>query len=282
MINTTNNTTSATQAELAPGVMAPAIGLGTWPLVGEEAADSVARSIANGYRHIDTAESYGNEEAVGEGIRRSGVARDQLWITSKLSLPGHSRAGAVQSHDEALERMGLDYLDLFLVHWPNPKLDGYVDACRGLQDLVEAGRLRVWGVSNFNAVHLDKVLAAGLKPAMNQIQVDPQHLQRGLLEDNATRGIVTGAYSPLGRAGDFLSDPAIMGPAEAHAKTPAQIVLRWHLDSGRIATPKSASDARQRENLDVFGFTLTAAELAAIDALDTGAGPRLDPEGYGH
>ena len=283
MMNTsTSNMASTELLELAPGVMAPAIGLGTWPLLGQEAADCVARGISNGYRHIDTAEKYGNEEAVAEGIQRSGIARDQLWITSKLSLPGHSRTGAVQSYDEALARMKLDYLDLFLVHWPNPAVDGYVDACQGLQDLVDAGRLRAWGVSNFNADHLDKVLAVGLKPAINQIQVDPQHLQQGLLAANAARDIVTGAYSPLGRAGEFLADPAIGDAAQRHAKTPAQIVLRWHLDSGRIATPKSASDARQRENLEVFDFRLSATELAAIDALDTGAGPRLDPESYGH
>ncbi|MBV1777773.1 aldo/keto reductase [Paeniglutamicibacter sp. ABSL32-1] len=279
-MNTTNTTTR--ELEIAPGVCTPMLGLGTWPLVGEEAADSVARGIANGYRHIDTAEKYGNEDAIGEGIRRSGIARDDLWVTSKLSLPGHSRAGAIHSYDAALGRMGLECLDLYLIHWPNPQLGGYVEACRGLQDLVDAGRLRAWGVSNFKATHLDEVLAAGLKPAVNQIQVDPQHPQSSLLEANAARGIATGAYSPLGRAGEFLSDPAITGPATAHAKTPAQIVLRWHLDAGRLAVPKSASDARQRENLDVFDFTLTAAERAGIDALDTGAGPRLDSDAYGH
>ncbi|GAA1885746.1 aldo/keto reductase [Paeniglutamicibacter psychrophenolicus] len=279
-MNTTD--TAAPELEIAPGVRAPMLGLGTWPLLGVDAADSVARGIANGYRHIDTAEKYGNEDAVGEGIRRSGIARGDLWVTSKLSLPGHSRAGAIQSYDAALKRMGLEYLDLFLVHWPNPELGGYVEACHGLQELVNAGRLRAWGVSNFKAAHLDEVLAARLKPAINQIQVDPRHLQRPLLEANAARGIATGAYSPLGRAGDFLTDPAITGPATAHSKTPAQIVLRWHLDSGRIAVPKSASDARQRENLAVFDFTLTPAQRAGIDALDTGAGPRLDSDEYGH
>lgn len=279
-MNTTN--TAAADLEIAPGVRAPMLGLGTWPLLGEEAADSVARGIANGYRHLDTAQKYGNEDAVGEGIRRSGMAREQLWVTSKLSLPGHSRAGASNSYDAALKRMGLDYLDLYLIHWPNPQLGGYVEACRGLQDLVDAGRLRAWGVSNFKATHLDEVLAAGLKPAINQIQVDPQHLQKPLMETNAARGIATAAYSPLGRAGDFLLDPAITGPATAHSKTPAQIVLRWHLDAGRIAVPKSTSDARQRENLEVFDFTLAPAERAGIDALDTGAGPRLDSDEYGH
>lgn len=273
---------SRSSVRIAPGIDIPSIGLGTWPLVGEQAADSVARGIANGYRHIDTAEKYGNEDAIGEGIRRSGIARDDLWITSKLSLEGHSTAGARQSHERALERLRVDYLDLFLIHWPNPQLDRFVEACQSLDEMVAQGRLRAWGVSNFKSAHLDRVAAAGLRPAVNQIQVDPLHLQRGLLEENASRGIATAAYSPLGRAGDFLAHPAITAPATAYGKTPAQVVLRWHLDSGRIAIPKSASDERQRENIDIFDFVLTAAERSAIDALDTGAGPRLDSDAFGH
>ena len=277
-----NHTTNQPALELSPGALIPVIGLGTWPLLGEEATDSVTRGIANGYRHIDTAHSYGNEEAIGEGIARSGIDRSELWVTSKLSLPGHSRTGAAEVYAQALERLGLDYLDLFLVHWPNPGHDGYVESCQGLQDLVDAGRLRAWGVSNFKPAHLDRVHAAGLRPSLNQVQVDPAHLQSTQLRHHAARSIPTAAYSPLGRAGDFLKDPAITGPAATYSKTPAQIVLRWHLDSGRVAVPKSASDARQRENLDVFDFTLAPAELAAIDALDTGAGPRLDSDEYGH
>jgi 2,5-diketo-D-gluconate reductase A len=268
--------------EIAPGAGIPMIGLGTWPLVGGEAADAVARGIANGYHHLDTAEKYGNEDGVGEGIRCSGIDRSELWVTSKLSLAGHSRTAVRTVYGAALGRLGLEYLDLFLIHWPNPKLDRYVETCAGLQDLVEEGLLRTWGVSNFKPAHLDRVAAEGLKPAVNQVQVDPHHLQRGQLEHNARLGIATAAYSPLGRAGDFLESPAITGPAAAHGKTPAQVVLRWHLDSGRIAVPKSASDARQLENLDVFDFALTDGERAAIDALDTGAGPRLDADEYGH
>lgn len=279
-----NNPTNTTQPtlEISPGVAMPHIGLGTWPLLGEEATDSIARGITNGYRHIDTAHSYGNEEAIGAGINRSGIDRSELWVTSKLSLPGHSRTGAVDSYDQALDRLGLDYLDLFLIHWPNPGHAGYLECAGGLQDLVDAGRLRAWGVSNFKPAHLDRLLAAGLRPAVNQIQIDPLHQQVGQLEHHRKLSLPTAAYSPLGRAGDFLADPAITAPAAAHGKTPAQVVLRWHLDSGRAAVPKSASDERQRENLDVFEFTLEASELAAINALDTGAGPRLDSDEYGH
>lgn len=270
------------QLEIAPGAVIPLIGLGTWPLVDREAADAVARGITNGYRHVDTAEKYGNEEAVGEGIRRAGIDRAELWVTSKLSLAGHSRTAVRTVYGEALKRLGLVYLDLFLIHWPNPGLDRYIETCAGLQDLVDEGLLRAWGVSNFKPAHLDRVAAEGLKPAVNQIQVDPHHLQRGQLEHHNALGIATGAYSPLGRAGAFLDHPAVTGPAARYGKTPAQVVLRWHLDSGRIVVPKSASDVRQRENLDVFDFVLTDSECAAINALDTGAGPRLDADEYGH
>jgi 2,5-diketo-D-gluconate reductase A len=269
-------------AEIAPGVRIPLIGLGTWPLAGEEAADAVARGIGNGYRHVDTAEKYGNEDGVGEGIRRCGIDRAELFVTSKLSRAGHSRTGVRTVYGQALARLGLEYLDLFLVHWPNPQLDRYVEACEGLQELVDEGLLRAWGVSNFKPAHLERVAAAGLVPAVNQVQVDPEHLQREQLAANARHGIATAAYSPLGRAGGFLADPAITGPAAAYGKAPAQVVLRWHVQSGRVAVPKSAADERQRQNLDVFGFALTGAELAAIDALDTGAGPRLDADVYGH
>ncbi|PQZ94858.1 oxidoreductase [Arthrobacter sp. MYb227] len=268
--------------ELGQGLQIPALGLGTWPLLGEEAADSVARGIGHGYRHLDTTEKYGNEQAVGEGIRRSGVERSELWVTSKLSLAGHSRQGAETSYVEALERMGLEYLDLFLIHWPNPSVGRYVETCEGLEELVASGRLRSWGVSNFKPEQLHEVLDAGLVPAVNQIQVDPLHLQPLVIAANEAAGVHTAAYSPLGRAGDFLLDPALTTPAHKYAKTPAQIVLRWHLDSGRIAVPKSASDVRQRENLDIFDFALEPAERAAIDALDSGAGPRLDSNTYGH
>ena len=268
--------------ELVPGLRIPAIGLGTWPLTGEEAADAVARALGNGYRHVDTAANYGNEQAVGEGIARAGVRRETLWVTSKFNKEDHSRDGVAAAYERACELMGLDYLDLYLVHWPNPQQGAYVEACHGLEELVQAGKLRAWGVSNFKPAHLQAVYDAGLRPALNQVQVDPEHLQRGQLQAHAQRQLVTAAYSPLGRAGDFLSHPAITAPAEQYGKTPAQVVLRWHLDSERIAVPKSASDVRQRENLDVFDFSLTRQQLAAIDALDTGAGPRLDADSFGH
>ncbi|MFJ2620142.1 aldo/keto reductase [Glutamicibacter sp. NPDC087344] len=268
--------------ELAPGLEIPVMGLGTWPLTGEDASDAVARALGNGYRHVDTAANYGNEQAVGAGIARAGVRREEVWVTSKFNKEDHSRERVAAAYERTCELMGLDYLDLYLVHWPNPEQGTFVEACQGLEDLVQTGSLRAWGVSNFKPAHLQEVFDAGLRPALNQVQVDPEHLQREQLEFHARHQLTTVAYSPLGRAGDFLSHPAITSAAQEYGKTPAQIVLRWHLDSGRVAVPKSASDIRQRENLDVFDFSLTEQQRAAIDALDTGAGPRLDSDSFGH
>ncbi|MEO5319382.1 aldo/keto reductase [Arthrobacter sp. CC3] len=272
----------STTTELAPGVRVPLIGLGTWPMVGEDAADAVHRAIAIGYRHIDTAENYGNEEAVGEGLRRSGIARQDIFITTKFNRDWHSRDGVRIAFERSAARLGVEYLDLFLVHWPNPALGRFVEACEGLRQLADDGAIRAWGVSNFKPAHLLAVERAGLAVPVNQVQVDPAHGQPGQLAFHREHGIATGAYSPLGRNGDFLASPAITGPAEELGRTPGQIVLRWHVQQGRIATPKSASDDRQRQNLDIFGFELAPEQLAAIDALETGAPPRLDSDTFGH
>jgi 2,5-diketo-D-gluconate reductase A len=278
-----NSTTAGgTTTELVPGVQIPLIGLGTWPLMGEDASAAVSQAIGSGYRHIDTAENYGNEEAVGEGIRRSGIDRSQLFLTTKFNTRWHSRTGVREAFAEATRRLGTDYLDLFLVHWPNPAQGRFVEACEGLQQLMHDGCIRAWGVSNFKPAHLQRVHAAGLRVPLNQVQVDPEHGQPAQLGWHAGQGILTAAYSPLGRNGSFLSHPAISGPARELGKTPAQIVLRWHVQHGRIAIPKSAHPDRQRENLDVFNFTLTPPQLAAIDALETGAPPRLDSDTYFH
>jgi 2,5-diketo-D-gluconate reductase A len=272
----------STTAELAPGVVIPLIGLGTWPMTGEEATDTVARAITNGYRHIDTAENYDNEEAVGEGIRRSGIARGDLFLTTKFNKQWHGRAGVREAFDAAARRLGTEYLDLFLIHWPNPAQGRFVEAAEGLTRLAEEGLIRCWGVSNFKPTHLRELQAAGLEIPINQVQIDPEHQQLNQLAFHREHGIATAAYSPLGRNGGFLSAPAVTGPAGEYGKTPAQVVLRWQVQSGRVAIPKSADDRRQRENLDVFGFALTEAEMAGIDALDTGAPPRLDSDEFGH
>ncbi|APF41406.1 aldo/keto reductase [Neomicrococcus aestuarii] len=269
-------------ATLGSGLEIPLIGLGTWPLQGEEAADMVDRALRNGYRHLDTAKNYLNHDGVGEGIRRSGVDRSEIWVTSKFNKESHSYDGAIAAYDSTLREMGLEYLDLFLIHWPNPSVGGFVEASRGLQSLVDAGRLRAWGVSNFKQNHLEQVFAAGLTPAVNQIQVDPLVQQRELIAFTDSHGIPTVAYSPLGRAGDFFADPAIAGPAEKYGKSAAQVVLRWHLEAGRVAIPRSANEEHQRQNLEIFDFSLTPEETAAIGALDTGKGARHDSDEFGH
>ena len=271
-----------TTAELASGVRIPLIGLGTWPLTGEDATASVAQAIGNGYRHIDTAENYANEAAVGEGIRRSGIERSKLFLTTKFNSGWHSRDGVREAFGHAVKRLGTDYLDLFLVHWPNPAQGKFVEACEGLQRLADDGSIRAWGLSNFKPAHLQLVQDAGLHVPLNQVQIDPEHGQPGQLAYHRDHGIVTAAYSPLGRNGAFLSHPAVTGPARDLGKTSAQIVLRWHVQHGRVAVPKSANLDRQRENLDVFSFSLTQGQLDAIDALETGAPPRLDSDTFFH
>lgn len=272
----------ATTAELNPGVRIPLIGLGTWPLAGEDATAAVAQAIGSGYRHIDTAENYANEAAVGEGIRRSGIDRGQLFLTTKFNSGWHSRDGVREAFAHAVKRLGTDYLDLFLVHWPNPAQGRFIEACEGLQRLLDDGSIRAWGVSNFKPAHLRRVLAAGLHVPLNQVQIDPEHGQPGQLAYHRDHAIMTAAYSPLGRSGSFLNHPAITGPARDLGRTPAQIVLRWHVQHGRVAVPKSANTDRQRENLDVFSFSLSRSQLDAINALETGAPPRLDSDTYFH
>jgi 2,5-diketo-D-gluconate reductase A len=275
-------TAEVTTAELTPGVRIPLVGLGTWPLTGEDAAAAVHQAISNGYRHIDTAENYGNEAAVGEGFRRSGIDRSDLFLTSKFNTQWHSRTGVRDAVGAAMKRLGTGYLDLFLVHWPNPSQGRFVEACEGLQELVHDGSIRAWGVSNFKPAHLRLVRNAGLSVPLNQVQVDPEHGQTAQLAYHREHGIVTAAYSPLGRNGSFLEQPAVRRPAGELGTTPAQIVLRWHVQHGRVAVPKSADNQRQRENLDVFSFALTRQQMAAIDALETGAPPRLDSDTYFH
>ena len=268
--------------QLRGGAAMPAIALGTWPMNDAETADAVAAALASGYRHIDTAENYGNERGVAEGIRRSGLPREDVFITTKFNRAWHSADGVRAAAEASCARLGVDTIGLFLVHWPNPDQDRYVEAVRGLAALREEGRIRALGVSNFKPAHLARVFDAGIVPEVNQIQLDPQHTQPELQAVNRAHGIVTTAYTPLGRGGAFLADPAITAAAAAHGKTPAQVVLRWHVQQGNAAAPKSASPERQRENLDIFDFALTAAEMAAITALDTGAPLHHDADDFGH
>lgn len=267
---------------LAGGARMPVLALGTWPMNDAETADAVDSALRSGYRHIDTAENYGNERGVGEGLRRSGIPRDEVFVTTKFNRIHHSVDGARTACEASLQRLGLEQLDLLLVHWPNPDQDRYVDAVRGLAALREEGLIRAFGVSNFTQPHLARVIDAGFLPEVNQIQLDPEHGRAELLRVHRELGIATTAYTPLGRAGAFLADSAIAGAAAAHGKTAAQVVLRWHVQQGIAAAPKSANPERQRENLDIFDFRLTDAEVHAIDSLDQGDARLTDSETFGH
>ena len=267
---------------LSNGVEMPQLGLGTWPMNDAEAAETVALALDMGYRLIDTAENYENERGVGEGIRRAGVARDEVFVTTKFNRKWHSIDGARQACEASLERLGLDYIDLFMVHWPNPDQGRYVEAFEGLVKLQEAGLVRAIGTSNFKPTHLQRLFDAGLCPQVNQIHLDPWHARADHVEVHEAHGIVTESWSPLGRANAMLADPAIVDVARHYGRTPAQIILRWHTQLGYVPVPKSSNPERLAQNLDVFGFELTAEELAAISALARPDPEMLDSDVFGH
>lgn len=267
---------------LADGVSMPQIGLGTWPMDDAEAAVAVTQALQIGYRLIDTAENYRNEAGVGAGIRNSGIARSEVFVTSKFNRQWHSIAGARQACEASLQRLGLDYLDLLLVHWPNPDQDRYVEAFQGLVALREAGLVRAIGTSNFKPAHLQRLFDAGLKPQLNQIQLDPYHRRDDLVAIHRAQGIVTETWSPLGRGNSLLAEPGIAAIAEGHQRTPAQVVLRWHTQQGFIPTPKSSNPQRLAENLESFDFTLSATEVAWLDGLDRPDPAMFDADSFGH
>lgn len=264
-------------------VTIPMIGLGTWPMTGSECTDAVLQGLEVGYRHIDTAHNYGNEDAVGEALRRTNVVRDQLFVTTKINQAAHGDLSVVQpAVEERLRALGQDYVDLLLIHWPNPDQGRYVETAAALSELISTGLIRSWGASNFKPAHLAALAAAGLKAPINQIQVDPLAAQSQLQSANSVAGTAIAAYSPMGRDIDLAEFEPLTAAAQRLGVTEHQVVLRWHVQSGRIAVPKSADESRQRANLDVFGFELTHTEMTAINALDTDIGPRLDADEFGH
>ncbi len=254
--------------DLNDGRTIPAIGFGTYPLLGSDATAAVVSAVEVGYRLIDTAVNYENEASVGEALRRCGLPREELFVTSKLPGRHHAYDETIGSVNGTLERLGLDYLDLHLIHWPNPSVGLYVDAWRALVELRERGLVRSIGVSNFHRTHLDRIISeTGVVPAVNQIELHPAFPQAELRAAHAELGVRTEAWSPLGKRAAPYDDPAVAGPAQRLGVTPAQVILRWHVEIGSLPIPKSATASRQEENLDVFGFRLTAAEVEAISAL---------------
>jgi len=274
---------------LRDGTSIPQIGFGTLrvqpsrdasqPNI-DTTAEVVGLALQAGYRHIDTAQAYGTERGVGKAIANSGIPREQMYVTSKLANSNHRPDDVRRSFDETMAGLGLGQLDLFLVHWPLPTLyDGdYVSTWKAVAGLVAEGRLRTAGVSNFQPAHLDRIIAeTGITPAVNQVELHPYFTNRAVREATARHGIAIEAHSPLGHDGKPLTDETITGIAAARGKTPAQVILRWHLQHGTIVIPKSARPERMAENLAVLDFELSAEEIASIDALDRGESGRAGP-----
>ncbi|MDT9592371.1 aldo/keto reductase [Nocardioides zeae] len=256
------------QRTLNDGTTIPAIGFGTYPLKGSECVDGVLSALEVGYRLVDTAVNYGNEEAVGEALRRSGLPREAYQVTSKIPGRHHGYDDAVASVEGSLERLGLDFLDLQVIHWPNPSQDRYAEAWRALVDLRERGLVRSIGVSNFTEAHLERIVdETGVAPSLNQVEMHPWFPQTALRQAHERWDVRTEAWSPLARVGELVAEDAVQAPARRLGVDPAAVVLRWHVQLGSVPIPKSASPERQRSNLDVFGFELTEAEVAALTAL---------------
>jgi 2,5-diketo-D-gluconate reductase A len=255
----------------------PQFGVGMWQVPAEEAERVVTEAFEVGYRHVDTAQMYGNEEGVGAAIKSSGLARDEIYVTTKLNNGYHEKPKAKASLAASLERLGLDRVDLFLIHWPLPTLYGgdFTSTWEALVELREEGLTTSIGVSNFQPDHLDTIVAAtGVTPVVNQIEVHPYFTNDAAREATLRHGAFVEGWSPLGQGGGELTDPVIGALAERYGKTPAQVLLRWHLDRGDIVFPKSTHRERIVENFDVFDFSLNADEVAAVTALDRGEAGR--------
>lgn len=260
---------------LSDGTSIPQLGLGVWQVDPAITARVVRDGIAAGYRSIDTAEGYRNEEGVGEAIRSGGVPRSELFITSKLRNGAHERDKALAAFDDTMEKLGLEQLDLFLIHWPIPSRDFYVEAWKTLVELKGQGRIKSIGVSNFNLDHLERIVGeTGVAPVVNQIELHPRFQQRDKRAFHAEHSIRIESWSPLG-SGRMLDDPTVGEIAKKHGKSIAQTIIRWHLQEGLIVIPKSTHKERMAENIDVLGFELDADDMGKIAGLDQGADGRV-------
>lgn len=263
------------------GVEIPQLGFGVFLVPDTETQAAVSTALEAGYRHIDTAKLYQNEAGVGAAIAQSGIGRDELFVTTKVWNSEQGFDPAIASFEASLDRLGLQVLDLLLIHWPAPALNRYVDTWRAFEKLYADGRVRAIGVSNFQIPHLQRLLEeTSVVPAINQIELHPLLPQAHLRAFGAEHGILTEAWSPLARGGSVLTEQVIAEIAARVGKTPAQVILRWHLELGNVVIPKSVTPARIRENLDVFDFRLTAEDLQAIAALETGERIGPDPDTF--
>ena len=267
--------------QLNDGTSVPFIGFGTYPLRGEEGVAAMTSALEEGYRYLDTAVNYQNEHEVGEALRRSGIPRDEVRLATKIPGRFHARDLALRSLAESAERLGVEQIDVALIHWPNPSRDLYTQAWQALVQAQQEGLVRSIGVSNFTRVHLERIIDdTGVTPAVNQVELHPYFPQQQLRAAHAELGIRTQAWSPLGKNPTPFHEPAVAEAAQAHGVSPAQVVLRWHVQLGSMPLPKSGTPARQAENLDVLGFELTEDEVRAISALERADGRRFggDPD----
>jgi 2,5-diketo-D-gluconate reductase A len=272
----TTSTDQVPRIPLQPGEQIPQLGFGVFQVPPRETEVAVAQALAAGYRHIDTAAAYRNEGAAGEAIHASGIDREQIFLTTKCWNDDQGYERAKRACKASLERLELSHLDLYLIHWPVPAHDLYMETWKAFIELQSEGLIRSIGVSNFQPAHLERVIAeTGVTPAINQVELHPYFQQAGLRREHERLGILTEAWSPLGQ-GLELQDPVIVQIAQAHGKTAAQTIIRWHLQLGNVVIPKSVTPSRIQENFEVFGFELSEAEMDAIAALD--AGKRIGPD----
>ena len=258
--------------ELNDGYRIPRVGLGVWQTPNDVAVEAVRTALEAGYRHVDTAAIYGNEEGVGEGLRAAGLPRNEVFVTTKVWNEEQGYDQALRATRESLRRLGLEQVDLLLIHWPSPWRGLYLDTWRALIQARADGLARSIGVSNFEPEHLDRIIGeTGVVPVLNQVELHPRFQQKALRAADEARGLRTESWSPLGQ-GRLLTDPVVANIARKHDRTPAQVIVRWHIQNGLIVIPKSATPSRIRENFDVFGFELDTDDLAAFAGLD-------DPDG---
>jgi 2,5-diketo-D-gluconate reductase A len=276
-----SHVTSVPVIELNNGVRMPQLGFGVFQIPDDETVAAVQAALDAGYRSIDTASIYGNEAAVGRALAESDVPRDELFVTTKLFNSDQGYDETLRAFDESMRKLGLEQLDLYLIHWPLPARDKYLDTWKAFEKLYADGRVRAIGVSNFQPAHLERVLdASDVAPAVNQVELHPYLQQREVREFDAKHGIATEAWSPLAKGGSLLGDPIVAELAVKHSRTPAQIVLRWHLQLGNVVIPKSVTPSRIAENFDLFGFTLSEEELASLTPLDRGERTGPDPDTF--
>ncbi len=272
----TSSTTDVPNIALSDGETIPQLGFGVFQIPPADTLEATLNAFNAGYRHIDTAKAYNNEAEVGQAIHAAGLRRDEVFITTKCFNDDHGHDQAKRALKTSLGKLDMEHVDLYLIHWPVPSQDKYLETWQAFIELQQEGLVRSIGVSNFNQPHLERIISeTGVTPVVNQIELHPYLQQAGLRREHADRGIITEAWSPLAQ-GAVLEDPAILQVAEAHDKTAGQVVLRWHIQLGNVVFPKSVTPERIVENFDIFDFSLSDDEMAAIDALD--AGQRIGPD----